>query len=129
MTRVYYFIRYCFIFMKALVLANIEVVKLALSPTLKIKPGFLAVPMDATTDLEVTSLANSITLTPGTISVHVADDRDTIVIHALNTEPSPDAVRDEVKDTLEANILKWTRPAARPGARPGARRRRQGDPP
>jgi multicomponent Na+:H+ antiporter subunit E len=45
-----------------------------------IRPGFIC-SLDATTDLEITSFANSITLTPGTISVH-PDDRS-IVIHAI----------------------------------------------
>lgn len=112
--RIWHFIRYVFIFIKALVVANYQVAKLVLSPKLNIKPGFLAVEMEATSDFEVTSLANSITLTPGTIAVHIADGRNTIVIHALHTDPHPDAVRKDVKETLETNILKWTRPAGVP---------------
>ncbi len=110
MKRVYHAVRYMFIFLKALVLANIEVAKLVLSPVLKIRPGFLAVPMEASSDLEITSLANSITLTPGTIAVHVSEDRHVIVIHALNVGDDPDRIRRSVKQVLEANILKWTRP-------------------
>lgn len=107
--RLYYLIRYAFIFLKALVIANIDVAKLVMSQTVKVRPGFLAVPMDAATDLEITSLANSITLTPGTISVHVARDHRTIVVHALNVGDDPEPVRRDIKETLEANILKWTR--------------------
>lgn len=110
MRRVFLALRYAVIFLWELVLANIEVVKLVLSPTLKIRPGFLAVPMDASSDFEVTSLANSITLTPGTISVHVPDDRETIVIHALDIGEDPDKVRRNIKNSLEKNILAWTRP-------------------
>ncbi|MEE9211944.1 MAG: Na+/H+ antiporter subunit E [Phycisphaeraceae bacterium] len=110
MKRAYHAVRYVFIFLKALVLANIEVAKLVLSPVLKIRPGFLAVPMEASSDFEITSLANSITLTPGTIAVHVPEDRHVIVIHALNVGDDPDRVRRGVKQVLEANILKWTRP-------------------
>lgn len=109
MTRVIYFIRYVLIFLKALTLANYEVAKLVLLPRPRFRPGFVAVPMDAQSDLEITSLANSITLTPGTISVHISDDRDTIVVHALNVGDDIDSVRRDVKRTLEANILKWTR--------------------
>ena len=109
MTRIYYFIRYLFVFAKALTMANIDVAKKALAPTIDFHPGFLAVPMKASTDFEITSLANSITLTPGTISVHVAPDRRTIVIHAIDVGADPEAVRKDVRETLEANILKWTR--------------------
>ena len=110
MTRAYHLIRYLFIFSIKLVKANFEVVKLVLSPKLRIRPGFLAVPMKAKTDFEITSLANSITLTPGTISVHVDPEAETIVIHALNIGEDPDQVRNTVRNSLEANILKWTRP-------------------
>lgn len=109
MKRLLLFLRYAIIFFWELVKANVEVTLLVLSPTLKIRPGFLAVPMEATSDLEVTSLANSITLTPGTISVHIPDDRDNIVVHALNIGEDPQQVRDGIKSALEANILKWTR--------------------
>jgi len=112
MKRVYYFLRYCVIFMKELTIANYQVAKLVLSPTLKIKPGFISVPMKADTDFEVTSLANSITLTPGTISVHIPDDRQQIVVHALDVGDDPEAVRQSIKIALEANILKWTRKEA-----------------
>lgn len=114
MIRLYYAIRYFFIFMKALAKANIDVAKVVLRPKLDIRPGFLAVPMECETDFEITSLANSITLTPGTISVHVARDHRTIVIHALDVGRDPELVRKDVQETLEANILKWTRP---PGKR------------
>ena len=110
MTRAYYFIRYLFIFAKALLKANIDVAKKALAPVIRIHPAFLAVPMEAASDFEITSLANSITLTPGTISVHIARDHRTIVIHAIDIGDDPEAVRKDVRETLEANILKWTRP-------------------
>lgn len=107
--RLYHLIRYAFIFVWEVIVANVQVVRIVLSPTLRIRPGFLAVPMRAKTDLEVTSLANSITLTPGTIAVHVSDDRHDIVIHALDIGDEPDKVRRTIQTNLEANILKWTR--------------------
>jgi len=109
MRTVYYAIRYVFIFLKELTIANYQVAKLVLAPKLKIRPGFIAIPMDAETDFEVTCLANSITLTPGTITVHLPKERNVIVIHALDITEDPQAVRDMVKTTLEANILKFTR--------------------
>jgi multicomponent Na+:H+ antiporter subunit E len=109
MTRLYYAIRYGFVFARALIKANVDVTKAVLRPRLRIRPGFLAVPMLAETDFEITSLANSITLTPGTISVHVVRDHRIIIIHALDIGDDPDAVRVDVQQTLEANILKFTR--------------------
>lgn len=111
MIRAYYFARWVFVFLWALWKANVDVVKLVLAPTLRVRPGFVEVPMAAESDFEITSLANSITLTPGTITVHVDRARRTILIHALHVGDDPEAVRLDVRETLEANLLKWTRPA------------------
>jgi multicomponent Na+:H+ antiporter subunit E len=110
MKRLYYAVRYAAIFLRELVVANIQVAQAVLRPKLGIRPGFLAVALDAETDFEITVFANSITLTPGTISVHVAADHRTLVIHALDVGEDPEGLRRSVKETLEANILKWTRP-------------------
>lgn len=114
MTRIYYAIRYAFVFARALVKANIDVAKAVLRPRCTFRPGFLAVPMLADTDFEITTLANSITLTPGTITVHVVREHRVIIIHALDIGNDPDAVRADVQQTLEANILKFTRVGAAP---------------
>jgi len=109
MRQLYLAIRYIVIFLKELTIANYQVTKLVLAPRLKIRPGFVAVPMEAETDFEVTCLANSITLTPGTITVHLPAERHVIVVHALDVTEDPQAVRDSIKNALEANILKFTR--------------------
>jgi len=116
--RLYYAARYLFIFLKALIKANVDVAKTVCARRIDIRPGFLAIPLDAASDFEITCYANSITLTPGTIAVHIARDHRTIVIHALNVGDDPDAVRRDCKDTLEANILKFTRPEGAPPAPP-----------
>jgi multicomponent Na+:H+ antiporter subunit E len=102
-------VRYCFTFLKELTLANYQVAKLVLSPASKLRPGFIAVPLAARTDLEITLFANSITLTPGTISVHIPDDRRVLVMHAIDLGDDPDALRQATKDALEAPILRFTR--------------------
>ena len=106
--RLWYLLVYLVQFTKELSLANYQVVKLVLSPRLP-KPGFVSVPLDAKTDLEITSFANSITLTPGTISVHIPDDHGSIVIHAIDVGDDLDALRRATKDSLEAPILRFTR--------------------
>jgi multicomponent Na+:H+ antiporter subunit E len=107
--RCFYFVAYFFTFMKELTMANYQVAKLVLSPSAKLKPGFIAVPLTATTDLEITGFANSITLTPGTISVYVPDDRSAIVMHAIDVGDDLDALRQGTKDALEAPILRFMR--------------------
>lgn len=63
--------------------ANVAVVKLALKPDLDITPRLIRTPMTPRTDLGRAIFANSITLTPGTISVELEDDE--IVVHALDS--------------------------------------------
>ncbi len=101
------------IFIKALVQSNIQVAITVLSPTMRIRPGFIALPLRVKTDFEITSLANTITLTPGTIAVHVTNDRKTMVIHALDIGADPDALRKDIQSSMEDRILKWTRPASK----------------
>ncbi|MBB4658520.1 Na+/H+ antiporter subunit E [Parvularcula dongshanensis] len=61
--------------------ANVIVVREVLRPTLRLSPKMIRVPANQVSDLGRTIFGNSVTLTPGTITVDV--DRDTLVIHAL----------------------------------------------
>jgi len=61
--------------------SNVEVVKTVLSPDMEISPKMIKVPMPQSTDLGRVTFANSITLTPGTVSVEMQDD--VILVHAL----------------------------------------------
>ncbi len=107
--RIFYAIIYFFRFLKELAIANYQVAKLVLSPSMPLKPGFVSIPLEARTDFEITSFANSITLTPGTISVHIPDDRHAIVIHAIDVGDDLEALRRSIKASLEAPILRFTR--------------------
>ncbi|WP_421792305.1 Na+/H+ antiporter subunit E [Hyphobacterium sp.] len=60
----------------------IAVVKASLKPEIDITPRLVRVPVKADTDLARCVFANSITLTPGTVSVEVEDDA--ILVHALD---------------------------------------------
>ncbi len=47
------------------------------------KPGVIAMPLSARTEMEITMVANLISLTPGTLSLDVSDDRKVLYIHAM----------------------------------------------
>lgn len=64
--------------------ANLHVARLILTPRLPISPRMIEVRPSQRTDLGRTIYANSITLTPGTVSVRV--DEETITVHALTAE-------------------------------------------
>ncbi len=64
--------------------ANVAVAKAVLSPELKISPSMIKVPTHQDTDIGKTMFANSITLTPGTVSVDMEEDG--VLVHALLAE-------------------------------------------
>ena len=71
--------------LKEIVLSNIDVVKRILSPRRDaISPQLFEVPLPQQSDLGRAIYANSITLTPGTVSIALTDD--TIIVHALSKE-------------------------------------------
>jgi multicomponent Na+:H+ antiporter subunit E len=67
--------------------ANITVIGAILSPKLRLQPGMVRAPVSGRTDLAKTIFANSITLTPGTVTVDV-EPNGQVLVHALDTERS-----------------------------------------
>jgi multicomponent Na+:H+ antiporter subunit E len=110
---VVYFLRYAAILAREIVLSTVSVARLVFAPLDRLRSGFVAVPLDARTDLEITFFANSVTLTPGTITVHVDPDRRLLILHAIDIGESPDELRRRTKGVLEASILRWTRAGRR----------------
>ncbi len=82
----------------------------------KLHPAIMAVPLDADTDLEITLLASSITLTPGTITVDVGYDSQgqrVLFVHDLLLD-DPAELQRQVKQGFERKILAFTRGNAQP---------------
>ncbi|WP_413203815.1 Na+/H+ antiporter subunit E [Rhodospirillum sp. A1_3_36] len=82
------------------VLSNISVAKIILNPKLPISPTLAVVPYTQKTDLGQVIYANSITLTPGTISVDVAGDG--ILVHALEASGITDLEEGEMDRRVTA---------------------------
>jgi multicomponent Na+:H+ antiporter subunit E len=81
----------------------VRVFVLVLRPRLTLRPRFFTFPLTVTSDLEITLLANMITLTPGTLTVDVAADRRTLLVHAVDC-PDADAARRDIADGFERRI-------------------------
>lgn len=75
--------------MREIVVANLQVLWIVLHPRLPIEPVVLRLRAELPDDLAVTTYANSITLTPGTVTLDV--DGPDLVVHALTRE-SADAL-------------------------------------
>jgi multicomponent Na+:H+ antiporter subunit E len=65
---------YLIVFIWECIKANLDVAYRVLSPKMPIKPGIVKVKTNLKTDIAKTFLANSITMTPGTITVDVIND-------------------------------------------------------
>ncbi|MGM0531053.1 MAG: Na+/H+ antiporter subunit E [Bacteroidota bacterium] len=72
--RYAWLILYIFIFLWECIKANFDVAYRVLHPAMPIRPGIVKVQLKIKTDIAKTMLANSITMTPGTIAVDVKDD-------------------------------------------------------
>ncbi|MDF7823167.1 Na+/H+ antiporter subunit E [Pontiellaceae bacterium B12227] len=101
-------IRFTLIFFKELIVSSWRVAVDVVKPLPLMRPGVIGIPLDAETDLEITLLANVISLTPGTLSLDVSKDRKTLYIHAMYVV-NPDDLRAEIKDGLERRLLELLR--------------------
>jgi multicomponent Na+:H+ antiporter subunit E len=77
--RYFWFIVYLFVFIWECIKANIDVAYRVLHPAMPIRPGIVKVKTGLKSDMAKMLLANSITMTPGTISVDIIED--TLYIH------------------------------------------------
>ncbi len=93
--------RVAYTFAGELLLSTWATIKAVLASQGRLRPGIVAVPLDVKSDGGITLFANMVTLTPGTTSLHVSDDRQTLFVHVLNLQDQAQAIGD-MKSTLEA---------------------------
>lgn len=91
-------------FLRELVLSSVRVAVDVLRPRLRARPAVIAVPLDLTTDAQITLLANLISLTPGTLSIDVAADKSCLYVHAMFAD-DPDRLVRDIKASFERRIL------------------------
>jgi multicomponent Na+:H+ antiporter subunit E len=92
------------LFLYELLLSGLRVARLVLTPRMQLKPGIFAYPLKVDRDFEITLLANLITLTPGTLTVDVSDDRKTLFVHAIDCS-NPEQARRDIAEGFERKIL------------------------
>ena len=83
--RVFWAIVYVPVFFYYVIKANLDVVYRALHPQMPIRPGIVKIKTELKTESGITALANSITLTPGTLTVDLTDD-GYLYIHWINVK-------------------------------------------
>ena len=98
------------LFITELVVSAIRVARLVIRPDLNahIRPAIIAFPLSVTRDAEITLLANLITLTPGTLSVDVSEDRRFLYIHAIHVTDRDAFIR-EIASGFETKVAEALR--------------------
>ena len=92
------------LFVRELIVSAVRVAWLAVQPRLNIRPAVVAYPLTVASDSEIALLANLITLTPGTLSIDVSDDRKWLSIHCLDS-PGDEQVIDAIAGGFETRVM------------------------
>ncbi len=100
--------RFALLMLWEILLSSLRVAQAVFSPRMKIQPGIIAYPLEVKSDLEITLLANLITLTPGTLSLDVSHDRKVLYVHGMFVD-DPQAVARSIHESLEKAVLEVTR--------------------
>lgn len=103
--RIFEFIAF---FIWELLVANLRIAYDVVAPQFRMRPGIIALPLDARTDGEITLLANLISLTPGTLSVDVSADRTKLFIH-MQFIDDPEHAKQQLKQGFERRLLRLLR--------------------
>ncbi|UXZ55007.1 Na+/H+ antiporter subunit E [Halomonas sp. 7T] len=77
-----------------IVIANLQVSLLILSPKRTPHPGFIEYPLQVQDRLAITLLANTITMTPGTVSTNIRLDHTSLLIHVLDMQDEQALIQD-----------------------------------
>lgn len=97
----------CF-FLWQLIKANLRMAYHVVTPHSSLQPAVIGVPLEEMSDIELLILTNMISLTPGTLSLDLSDDKRTLYIHTMDMTDSDDSIR-AIKDGFERRLLEVMR--------------------
>ena len=97
---IFYYLMYLGVFLTELTRANLNVMRLVFSPRIEIEPGIVEIKTELKSPIGRLALANSITLTPGTLVVDIKGD--SLFIHWINVSATdPVAATEEISARFE----------------------------
>ncbi|MEX1024794.1 MAG: Na+/H+ antiporter subunit E [Planctomycetota bacterium] len=96
--------RFLVVFLRELVVANLTLALQILNPRIRFRPAIIAIDLAARTDGEITAVANTISLTPGSLSIDISADRRRLYVHVLDVDDA-DRIRQRIKQVLEGPLL------------------------
>ena len=86
-----------------LLLANVRVAADVLGPRTAIRPAVVAIPLEVTTDGEILLLSMLINITPGSVTIDLSHDRQTLYVHVMHMD-DPETTRRDIKKGFERRI-------------------------
>jgi multicomponent K+:H+ antiporter subunit E len=96
-------LRFIAVVLYDIVTANLTVAWLILRGPQRLRPGFVELPLDLTSSLAISLLANTVSLTPGTVSAKLSADHHRLLIHCLDLADPADLIA-TIKDRYEAPL-------------------------
>jgi multicomponent Na+:H+ antiporter subunit E len=106
--RVFNILKFILVFIKELIMSNIDMLKYVYSPKQIAEPGIFELPLDVKSNWEITLLTSLISLTPGTLSVALSDDNEKLFVHAMDIDDVHESI-ESIKGTFEKLIMEVTR--------------------
>lgn len=97
--RFFYFLKFLLNFFIEMTRANIDVAKRVVMPRIPLKPGIIRYPLTVKSDIAKYLLANSITLTPGTLSVELSENN--LYIHCIDISGTAEEIVARIKNKFE----------------------------
>lgn len=102
--RVFAWIWLILIFLWELLISSVAVAWDVLTPRHRARPAIIEMPLDVKSDAGILLVTNLISLTPGTLSIDVSDDRTVLRIHAMFAE-DPEALIRNLKSGMEKWVI------------------------
>jgi multicomponent K+:H+ antiporter subunit E len=96
-------LRFLIVVLYDIVVANLTVAWLILKGPRALKPAFVPIPLALRSDLAISLLANTICLTPGTLSAELSEDRSILLVHGLDVVDAEDLAK-TIKQRYEAPL-------------------------
>lgn|GEM_PF-136191 len=91
-----YAVLFVLVFLREVVAANVDVARRVLAPTMPIEPEVILIPLRVRTDLGITTIANSITITPGTITLDHDPEENALYVHVIDGR-DPEAIVEPIR--------------------------------
>jgi len=102
--RAYTWSRLFVMFHYELLVSSIAVIWDVITPTQLSRPAIIEMPLDVKSDVGILLVTNLISLTPGTLSLDISDDRKTLYVHAMFADNPEEIVR-TLKDGMERWVI------------------------